>query len=481
MGLDTTQTTWLQRSYDLLLSTSGYENWGTAPNWYYEWTGWGSLTKERRAWMAGDAGTFHNGERISGMPIVPCSIAAVDYDYFPGNGEGKTYHNVGSLLSSMYRNDGTVEIAQDGSDNVVTNMVAGEWMSYTVAFPAGASNTVAAPVRPFNVYVTYKATHSGGRLFAAVADGEKKGKELAAASTWTERLLGTLDVPCGAATLRLFVRGVSNVLQVKSIRIEPVLATKLQSINLKSAATIKVYDASNNDVTASYPAAINKAVDSIYDVSIALNSQKYLVFDFGVAGLDILGVTLYNDGVTQDSREQAAVLGSTSDSSYNLAWSSGDSKTFLRTNGTQQGGLAVPVLTNNWSNAGVLGSYTVGPVGKFRYLAFYNWSAYFNASEIEVQTIGSSQIHNPDSEPSVSWGDPDPSLVVPKGTDGAGFHTIVHGNEVMVPGADHLVVYSLLGEQVKSVARDRVTLPRGVYFVKSSVENKLRLEKVVVH
>ena len=55
----------------------------------------------------------------------------------------------------------------------------------------------------------------------------------------------------------------------------------------------------------------------------------------------------------------------------------------MRTNGNIYDG--IPVLENTWlTEDGAEGCYTVGPVGKYRYLAVYNWSAACNISEIEI-------------------------------------------------------------------------------------------------
>jgi len=221
-GLPAEKFLWLQRAYDDMIQRYGLEGWGVSPSWFYEWCGWGTLTKQRTAWMAGDPGVFINGQRVSGMPSAPCTIKAVDYDYYAEDGEGHTYHNADNVKSMLYRTDGAIEIAEDGGDYAVTDMVAGEWMNYSVVFPAPTGNTTASVAKKYNIYATYKSAGEGVKLFAAVDNDEtRNGKELAPASTWTERCLGTFPFPCGAAVVRLYVKGVSDLLQLKNIRIEP--------------------------------------------------------------------------------------------------------------------------------------------------------------------------------------------------------------------------------------------------------------------
>jgi len=59
----------------------------------------------------------------------------------------------------------------------------------------------------------------------------------------------------------------------------------------EKAKSVKVYDASNNDVSNSYQNSIIFATDKIFDVPINLGHQKFLVYDFGEEGLDISSIT----------------------------------------------------------------------------------------------------------------------------------------------------------------------------------------------
>ncbi len=220
-GLPAEQTLWLQRAYDKMMADYGYENWGQSPNWFYEWTGWGTLTKKLTPWMAGDAGTWtEDGRRVSGMPTAPCTVKAADYDYHPENGERLTYHNKGDRKSEVYRTDGTVEIGCEDGEPYVTQMKAGEWMSYTVNFPTPKGKVVAGMEREFKIYATCRAGASGGRLSVGVDGGKRCGSKIEPGKEWSEHLLGTLKVKCGAAVMRLYVEGGDDLVEVKSLRIE---------------------------------------------------------------------------------------------------------------------------------------------------------------------------------------------------------------------------------------------------------------------
>ncbi len=218
MGVNASAMKWLQRSHDRLIEDYGFENWGVSGH-HYEWFGWGTLTKRRTVWMAGDGGTFVNNMRISELPRVPCTVKAVDYDFFTGDGEGRTYHNAGNVQSTLYRTDGTVEIINDGGEYVVTDIVAGEWMNYSLIFPPLNGDSAMGKSHRYNIYATCKTSGEGAALFAAVDSGAKTGVTLGKIPQWQEVYIGVVSAQCGANVLRLFIEGDSNLLQLKNIRV----------------------------------------------------------------------------------------------------------------------------------------------------------------------------------------------------------------------------------------------------------------------
>ena len=57
-GASREQLAWLRRARDEENEKNGgFETWGAAPNWYYEWAGWGTLMKR-------DA-SFDSAERLA--------------------------------------------------------------------------------------------------------------------------------------------------------------------------------------------------------------------------------------------------------------------------------------------------------------------------------------------------------------------------------------------------------------------------------
>lgn len=198
-GLPVEKYTWLQRYRDYMIEHYGCENWGVAPNWFYEWTGWGILTKRLTPWMAGEPVTFVDGQRISGIHKLPSCIQAADYDYYclSENPEGHTYHNIGNKRGSDYRPDGAVELLKVDDEYVVTQAEDGEWMNYTVKVPE---------TRAYTVFVTYKA--KSAPVFSVASDQGRGTKTviLPVSEQWKEQKIGELTLTAGACVLRLSIQ-----------------------------------------------------------------------------------------------------------------------------------------------------------------------------------------------------------------------------------------------------------------------------------
>lgn len=198
-GLPVEKYTWLQRYRDYMIEHYGCENWGVAPNWFYEWTGWGILTKRLTPWMAGEPVTFVDGQRISGIHKLPSCIQAADYDYYclSENPEGHTYHNIGNKRGSDYRPDGAVELLKVDDEYVVTQAEDGEWMNYTVKVPE---------TRAYTVFVTYKA--KSAPVFSVASDQGRGTKTviLPVSEQWKKQKIGELTLTAGACVLRLSIQ-----------------------------------------------------------------------------------------------------------------------------------------------------------------------------------------------------------------------------------------------------------------------------------
>ena len=90
MGLGD-EALWTERGRDTAIAGSGYEKAG---NNTLDQPGWGALTFRRPAFMAGDPiSGFENGLPVYSMNVLPANIEAENYDHFPTDGEGHTYHD----------------------------------------------------------------------------------------------------------------------------------------------------------------------------------------------------------------------------------------------------------------------------------------------------------------------------------------------------------------------------------------------------
>ncbi len=146
MGLPPESTTWTQRSRDAAIELSGNEGVGFS----LDHPGWGALTFRRPELGAGDpiSGFDTRGVPTFEIPVLPTSIEAEHYDYFPGNGQDHTYwDSTDSNSASNYRDDG-VDVGCIADDAYgLTETETGEWLSYTVFVPETRNYRVTARYR----------------------------------------------------------------------------------------------------------------------------------------------------------------------------------------------------------------------------------------------------------------------------------------------------------------------------------------------
>lgn len=210
-GIGDDDMKWLGRAHDYMIENYGYETSGTSPNWFYEWNGWGTLTKTLDTWMAGDPVSYVSGKRMSGIHTLPGSIQAADYDYYniSEDAEGHTYHRAVKGSGQGYRPDGEVELKQIGGKWCVANNSNGDWLNYTVACPVGDT---------YDVYVTAKSSN-GAKIGVAVAGSDAEWQTLPASNAVEEYKIATCGFPAGASVLRLYVEDCGDDLEVYEIRV----------------------------------------------------------------------------------------------------------------------------------------------------------------------------------------------------------------------------------------------------------------------
>lgn len=106
------------------------------------------MTDYRTPWMAGDGGTFDGGGlHVSGLPKMPGTLKAVDYDFYNNilSGEGLTYHYAGATRTDeLYRCEGGMPIVSVNNGFAIAPFIEGSWMNYTVVFPTTGYYTLKA-------------------------------------------------------------------------------------------------------------------------------------------------------------------------------------------------------------------------------------------------------------------------------------------------------------------------------------------------
>ena len=172
-GVPDEKCKWLRKSVEDTLANNGCETWGFGPNWYYEYCGWGTLTKTRTKWMRGDPVTWVKGRRVSGAHKLPGVIRITDWDYYPLEDRPRTHRH-----------------KQKGrwSD--------GDWALYTVTCPEA---------KEMKVSLAYAST---GRAEVMIAsdDGKPLARELVQAKEKRVATLGRISVPAGASVIRFAVK-----------------------------------------------------------------------------------------------------------------------------------------------------------------------------------------------------------------------------------------------------------------------------------
>jgi hypothetical protein len=208
MGRSTTETLWTERGRDVSIERGGYEGVGFS----LDHPGWGALTFRRATWAAGDPiSGFSNGVPVFGVPELPGTLRAANYDHFPIDGEGHTFHDTTPGNSGgRYRNDAVdLGCGTDGR-HVVTELAGGEWLSYTVFVPESGAYPMA---------VTYSATASGGAVRVASA-GSDLTDDVSLPTTNGAMMtfsVGTPTLTPGVQTLRVYVSGSPGDLSLSEI------------------------------------------------------------------------------------------------------------------------------------------------------------------------------------------------------------------------------------------------------------------------
>lgn len=194
---------WVQRSYDVEMDLLRQKGSLTEDN----------MTDYRTAWMAGDAGTFADGQHQSGLHKVPGTVQAADYDFFNDSVSGlaRTYYNsIARQDDGIYRREGGMTIAIDTADGkpMVTQLKKGAWMNYTLWVTEGGT---------YEVKVGAKVASGDATMGFAVDNTTATFVALTASADESEQSLGTIRLQAGARVLRLYVDGADDAVSLKHV------------------------------------------------------------------------------------------------------------------------------------------------------------------------------------------------------------------------------------------------------------------------
>ncbi|MGN0854975.1 MAG: sugar-binding protein [Kiritimatiellia bacterium] len=196
-GLSKAHMKWTLKSVARCLKAGG-EGWGFGPNWYYEYEGWGTLTKTRTPHQRGDPGTWRDGARVSGAHHVPGVMRAVDFDFHatPETTAHGTWHYPGGCRQmSAYRADAKMPMRKVEGRWALTNLKNGQWMDYTLAVPEAGV---------YKISVAYRS--AGNVTLTATVDGGKPVDVFLAKSDRPAKASADLKLPAGAPVLRITVK-----------------------------------------------------------------------------------------------------------------------------------------------------------------------------------------------------------------------------------------------------------------------------------
>jgi hypothetical protein len=198
---------WTKRARDLAI-----EQYGQEPNGFsLDHPGWGGLTFRRPAGCAGDpVSGFDDGLPVFALHQVPGVIAAANYDFFPTSGEGLTFHDLSAGNAGQHYRRDDVDLTCGPEGPVVSELEAGEWLTYTVGVPAAGT---------YLVELSYRASADGAKLRFQI-DGAAPTEPVALAATagaWSTSPGASLQLRAGAQALRLLVDASSDGFEVASL------------------------------------------------------------------------------------------------------------------------------------------------------------------------------------------------------------------------------------------------------------------------
>jgi hypothetical protein len=206
-GLPAEDMKWTQRA----LNINGLETTATAAGNWHDHLGWGGLTFHRTAWMAGDPVHYSDGQRKFSLPQIPCTINAVDFDEYAGNGQNRTYYDTSNENDgNVYRTNTAVDIKAVDNGYVVYNFVPGEWMNYTINVPEEGR---------YDIFVRHRTTVPGIKIKPAV-DGSASDETALpqTAGGFVETKVAAIPLQKGCRVVRIYQTGTNSGTELSRLR-----------------------------------------------------------------------------------------------------------------------------------------------------------------------------------------------------------------------------------------------------------------------
>lgn len=214
---------WTLRARDLSLEMNGsYETVPASGNGSY--LGFGALAYRRADFCYGDPISAISADSVPvfAMPVVPCTIEAEHYDYFPINAEGLVYHDVDTVnTTNKYRLDQGVDIDTCSEGGyALTSLEGGEWVTYTLNVPTTSL---------YNISIRYASANANGKLKFSF-EGEDKTEELVVPfggeystglSDWKDYAIAhDIVLNKGVQAMKISISGDANSFVLNAIKIE---------------------------------------------------------------------------------------------------------------------------------------------------------------------------------------------------------------------------------------------------------------------
>ncbi|MEP4077857.1 InlB B-repeat-containing protein [Haloferula sp.] len=217
MGVQSADTKWLERGFDLLVAEHGVEPEGGIGDFPTR----GSLAF-RRVSPGDPVQSFTNGNPDFAMHTFPGTVEAENYDFFPVDGQGFTYHDLSSTNAGAgYRPAEGVDVSSASEGGfALSSIESGEWVTYTVSVPSAGN---------YDITIRYASTAPGGTIQFSFDGNDVTGNvpvpngapASAGSSDWQDLVIAAgVPLSQGVQQLTINFGGTSNAFLLNSFTLE---------------------------------------------------------------------------------------------------------------------------------------------------------------------------------------------------------------------------------------------------------------------